>query len=261
MMIKRWMLILVIVLMASSTQITYASIATEVVIERFVYDGQVANDLDEYVKICNISPGTIDLSNNGSNPWLIGDAETLADTSEGLYELQGTLNPGGCFIIALQGNSFNAVWRFHPDYEFSSTTSPAPNLTKRAGFGTWGLNNSGGDNITLWRYDFTSSSYVKHDEAAYGTTAANYSDVGLSTTVPYQIACGTPTHCAIRRSSVSADTDNMAADFNNVSSPLTVTFGTFTATANGSASFAVLPALAMISVAFLVILRRRSRAA
>ena len=108
-MIKKLILVLTIVLTVLPAKPSYASIASEVVIERFVYDGQVANDFDEYVKICNISSSAIDLSNGGSNPWLIGDAETFADTGEGLYELQGTLNAGNCFIIALQGASFNTV--------------------------------------------------------------------------------------------------------------------------------------------------------
>jgi len=200
-----------------------ASTATEITIERFVYDGQVpTTEGDEYVKICNISGSSIILG--GANPWRIGDEENSAgSTTEGMYNLQDTLAADSCFIIASNANGYNSIRGSLPDYEMNPTqagwtdNSSVPNLSE-VNTGNWILAN-GGDNITLWK--FVGAAYVQHDEVAYGTTALRYSEVGLSAG---QISCGSSnTNCALVRNSLTTDTDNMASDFNNTSAPNAIT--------------------------------------
>ena len=196
-----------------------AAIATEVTIERFVYDGHVSFDYDEYVKICNISGGSVDLG--GANPWRIGDEENAAGGAEGMYNLTGTLGIGGCFIIADNAKAFSDTWGFLPDYEMEPTaggvsdTLSVPNLS---GSGNWALNNSE-DNITLWKYE--GGAYAKHDEIAYGTTQALYTEVGLVDTGSYSITCSG--NAAVTRNDVNSDTDNMYVDFNCTANPNAVT--------------------------------------
>jgi hypothetical protein len=205
-----------------------AAIAIDVTIERFVYSGQVSGQYDEYVKICNISGGSVDLG--GANPWRIGDEENAAGGAEGMYNLTGSLSIGSCFIIASNANAFSSTWHFLPDYEMRPTigstwtdNESVPNLV-RIGSGNWALNDSG-DNITLWKYE--GSSYVKHDEVAYDTDSTNYTDVGLSTTGSYSITCSG--NAAVTRNSVNTDTDNMYADFNCTANPNAVTLHALTA--------------------------------
>lgn len=239
-----------------------AAMATEIIIERFVYDGQVATtEGDEYVKICNISGSSIDLA-GGGNPWRLGDEETSAgSTAEGMYNLQGTLAAGGCFIIALNANGYNSIRGLLPDYEMvpaQTTDNPAvPNLTK-INTGNWALAN-GGDNITLWRYN--GSAYVQHDEIAYGTTAARYSEVGLAATGTYQVTCGSNANCAIVRSSVSGgDTDNMATDFNNISAPNAVTLSDLSAASTTASPAPLILAGLGVAAAALLLRRKLTRA-
>lgn len=202
-----------------------AAIATEVTIERFVYDGHVSSDYDEYVRICNISGGSVDLG--GANPWRIGDESSDSGSSftgDAMYELTGTLNADTCFIIASNANAFSSTWQFLPDYEMRPTigstwtdNEAVPNLT-RLDSGNWALSNTG-DNITLWKYE--GGAYAKHDEIAYGTDQALYTEVGLVDTGSYSITCSG--NAAVTRNDVNSDTDNMYVDFNCTANPNAVT--------------------------------------
>lgn len=217
-----------------------AAVSSLVRIERFVYDGQETVSTaegDEYVRICNISGGSINLAEDaggGSNPWRFGEAETMIDTAEVMYELQGTLAIGACFAVASNANAFNSIHGFLPDYEMRPTISnkwtdnaSVPNLSKVAGFsGTWGLSNSG-DNVTLWQHD-GSSSYVQQDEVAYGSTSGDYTTVGLDGSSTISCPGGSP-NCAVTRNNVSIDTDKMASDFNTSDNPNAITLAAFTA--------------------------------
>ena len=245
-------LLLTLMMIASPSQ---AAIATKVTIERFVYDGQETVSTvegDEYVKICNISGGSINLAEDaggGSNPWRLGEAETMGDTAEAMYELQGTLANDACFIIASNANAFNSIHGLLPDYEMRPTISDkwtdhasVPNLPKVTGFtATWALNN-GGDNITLWQHD-GSSTYIQQDEVAYGSTSTDYTGVGLDGTS--QISCpgGSP-NCAVTRNNVSTDTDKMADDFNTSDNPNAVTLRSLTTSSSGTP---VLPLAGLLS--------------
>ena len=223
-----------------------AAIASEVTIERFVYSGQVTGQYDEYVKICNISGSSVDLGE--MNPWRMGDEESATSggsSTEGMYELSGTLSVGNCFIIASNANAFSDTWAFLPDYEMRpvigvswDNNESVPNLVNV--FGTWRLADAG-DNITLWKY--SGGSYVQHDEAAYGTASDRYSEVGLSTTADYQISCSG--NAAVTRNGVSTDTDNMYADFNCTDNPNAVTLHLLT-TDGGSAG--VVPLIVLLSI-------------
>lgn len=196
-----------------------AAIATEVTIERFVYDGHVSFDYDEYVKICNISGGSVDLG--GANPWRIGDEENAAGGTEGMYNLTGTLGIDSCFIIADNAKAFSDTWGFPPDYEMEPTAggvSDTISVSNLSGSGNWALSNTG-DNITLWKYE--GGLYVKHDEVAYYTNSTNYTDVGLSTSGSYSITCSG--NAAVTRNDVNSDTDNMYVDFNCTANPNAVT--------------------------------------
>ena len=236
--------------------------ANEMTIERFVYDGRIANNEgDEYVKICNISGSTIALG--GTNPWRIGDEESYAGGTEGMYNLQGTLDAGACLIIASNANAFHSIWGVLPDFEMNPTWSPwtdnttVPNLTKISS-GNWRLVNDM-DNITLWKYNSGSGTYEQHDEVAYGTTAELYTEVGLSDTGTYQITCGSNANCALTRNSVSVDTGNMANDFNNTDNPTAITLRALTAH-NGDLSIVLsLAALALVIVAGLSLVAFRRR--
>lgn len=214
-------LLLALLMIASPSQ---ATVATEITVERFVYDGQVSFDYDEYVKICNISGGSINLG--GTNPWRIGDDESADGDDEAMYALQGTLAAGDCFIIASNANAFNSIWGFLPDYEMRPTAgswgnnTTVPDLTKVGGSSTWGLNNDG-DNITLWKYNTGTDSYERHDEVAYGTNSNRYTEVGLPGGSGDQISgCG---NAAVTRNNVATDTDNMANDFNCTANPNAIT--------------------------------------
>lgn len=255
-------LLLAFMMIASPSQ---AAIATKVTIERFVYDGQETVSTaegDEYIRICNISGGSINLAEDaggGSNPWRLGEAENMGDTAEAMYELQGTLANGACFVIASNANAFNSIHGLLPDYEMRPTISDkwtdnasVPNLSKVTGFSSyWALAN-GGSNITLWQHD-GSSSYIRQDEVAYGSTSTEYTDVGLDGTS--QISCpgGSP-NCAVTRNSVSTDTDKMADDFNTSDNPNAVTLSAFAASAVDGFSAALLwPAAALIATAALAL--------
>jgi hypothetical protein len=238
-----------------------ASIATEITIERFVYDGQVSQDYDEYVKLCNVGVTSVNLG--GTNPWRMGDDEAASGGGEGMYELQGTLDSGACFIIASNADAFSSVWSFLPDYEMRpgvgswGDNASVPNLVV-VDNGVWALANSG-DNITLWKYNAGTSTYDQHDEVAYGSTAANYTDVGLPGDVSSQIDCGSNTNCALTRNDVATDTDDMASDFNNSENPTALALTTLTGRSSGRASRVILPisATALLIAAVSEYLRRR----
>ncbi len=260
---RNWLSVMVIIAVTLSVwgglpaQRASSSLATEIVIERFVFDGQVAStEGDEYVKICNISGSSINLG--GTNPWRMGDDINSAGGTEGMYNLQGTLAVGGCFIIASNANGYNSIRGSLPDYEMNPTqagwtdNASVPNLVK-VGTGTWGASNTS-DNITLWKY--VGSAYVKHDEIAYGGTSTRYSEVGLSATGTYQVNCGTNINCAVVRNSRTIDTDNMANDFNNTSAPNAVTLSDLSATTPVSPAPIVFGALGLIAAAML--LRRKA---
>ncbi len=243
-------LLAVVLAFGAVTKPSTAAIATEITIERFVYDGQATQDYDEYVKICNIAGYDVNLG--GTNPWRMGDDELASGGGEGMYELQGTLADGDCFIIASNANAFNSVWSFLPDYEMRPTVSPGdnasvPNLTT-VDNGVWALNN-GGDNITLWKYNTSTGTYEQHDEVAYGSTAANYTDVGLPGGASDQIDCGSNANCALTRNSVTSDTDNMAADFNNTENPTAIDLTTFTVDSGGR-----IPLMVMLTLGAAVLL-------
>jgi hypothetical protein len=135
------------------------------------------------------------------------------------------LNANACFIIASNANAFSTTWQFLPDYEMRpiigstwTDNEAVPNLT-RLDSGNWALNNTEGDNITLWKYE--GGAYTKHDEIAYGTTQALYTEVGLVDTGSYSITCSG--NAAVTRNDVNSDTDNMYVDFNCTANPNAVT--------------------------------------
>ena len=141
-----------------------------------------------------------------------------------MYELTGTLNASSCFIIASNANAFSTTWQFLPDYEMRPTigstwtdNEAVPNLI-RLDSGNWALSDSG-DNITLWKYE--GGAYTKHDEIAYGTDQALYTEVGLVDTGSYSTTCSG--NAAVTRNNVNSDTDNMYDDFNCTANPNAVT--------------------------------------
>lgn len=108
---------------------TNAGVGAPVVIDAILYDGLVSGELDEAVRIRNVTDVPFDIGG-----WTIGDGESTLTLPQPL-----TLPSGNWLWLARNGNAFAMQFGHPPDYELQETSPDIPNLT-----GTWsGLNNSG----------------------------------------------------------------------------------------------------------------------
>lgn len=247
---SRWLSLTVALIAVLSLGTAYAA-STTLQIERFVYDGKTPTDEgDEYVKICNVSASTIDLSG-----YKIGDEETKG-SGEGMYSLPAeSLVPDGCIIVAKNANQFNTRYGFLPNYEIVVTGGgmtdnlSVPNLSQYTAWGTgsWALSNSGDELLLLSPTD------ALVDGICFEGGTNNFNATGAGTLVTD--ACtslNVGDGVGLKRGS-NTDTDT-TTDFSGTP-PNAITLNALTAASAPVA--AALPALGLAALGGLALYRRR----
>ncbi len=248
---RRMLSVVGLVGLSFAAMLSIASAAsTTLQIERFVYDGSTpTTEGDEYVKICNVSAGSISLDG-----YKVGDEETKGST-EGMYSLPAiSLDSGSCIIVAKRADQFNTRFGFNPDYEFAvgNDSAGVPNLTKYSTWGTgdWGLSNSG-DEILLLASD---DSLV--DGICYEGGTNNFNNTGAGTIVTDACSNLNVSDGQGLRRTTATDTDT-TSDFGTLL-PTAITLRTLDARAAPVSPLAVaLPALGLVAAGGVVAYRRR----
>ncbi|MEM7333382.1 MAG: lamin tail domain-containing protein [Chloroflexota bacterium] len=110
-------------------QNTLAGVGAPVVIDAILYDGLVTGELDEAVRIRNVTDVPMDVGG-----WELTDGEATAVLPPNII-----LESGETLWLARNGAAFQKQFGHLPDFELQETDPNIPNMT-----GSWtGLNNSG----------------------------------------------------------------------------------------------------------------------
>ena len=156
-------------------------------IDRFLYNGSVTygssvsqTEGDEYVKICNVSPGSISLDG-----YKVGDEETKSDpASEGMYFLPNiSLASGQCILIVRRAPEYLTRFSAPSDgtlfYEFASNGVDDPSVPNLAKYTSWSTGDfslrNAGDEVVL----LDSNDYLV-DGVCYGTSPNAFNGVAPS---------------------------------------------------------------------------------
>ena len=135
-----WLLatmILPAILFASFISQTSAT-STAVLIDAVLYDGLETNDLDEAVRLINVSDTAVDIGG-----WALNDA---MDTSKLVITGGVSIAPQQTIWLAKDGAAFQRQFGFWPDFEVNDTSPSVPNFAS----GSWpGYANTGDEVILL----------------------------------------------------------------------------------------------------------------
>jgi phosphatidylserine/phosphatidylglycerophosphate/cardiolipin synthase-like enzyme len=113
--------------------ITAAENASTVLIDAVLYDGLEASDLDEAVRLWNVSTAVVDISG-----WRLNDAPDRTTTAT--FPPGTTLAAGQTIWIAWNGAAFTRQFGFLPNFEVTDSSLDIPNMSGT----TWpGFANSG----------------------------------------------------------------------------------------------------------------------